>query len=50
MKARSASHRFKWSLLVPNEVISITLHIRKGEGKKEGKDGWGILIGVTQGI
>ena len=32
-------HCFKWGSFPPNEVGRIAQHTRKGEGKKEGKDG-----------
>ena len=28
----------KWGPLPPNEVCRIVLHVKKGEGRKEGKD------------
>ena len=37
----STSHRLKWGPFPPNEVGRIAQHVRKGEGKKEGKDGVG---------
>jgi hypothetical protein len=36
------SHRLKLGLFPPNEVGRIAQHLRKGEGKKEGKDGVGL--------
>ena len=35
----ATSHRLKWSPLLPNEISRIALYVRKGEGRKEGKDG-----------
>ena len=37
----ATSHRLKWGPFPPNEVGRIVQHIRKGEGRKEGKDGVG---------
>ena len=37
------NHHLKWGPFPPNEVSKITQHVRKEEGKKEGKD-WSIKI------
>ena len=35
----ATSHRLKWGPLPLKEVSRIVQHVRKGEGRKEGKDG-----------
>ena len=39
----ATSHRPKLSPLPPNEVDKIAQHVRKGEGRIEGKDGVDLL-------
>ena len=39
----ATSHRLKWGPLYLNDVIGITQHIRKGEGRKEGNVGVGCM-------
>jgi hypothetical protein len=38
MKELWTSYRLKWGPYPPNETSRITQHVRKGEGRKEGKD------------
>ena len=40
----TTSHRVKWVPLPPNEVSTIAQHVRKREGRKQGKDGTGFAI------
>ena len=35
----ATSHGLKWGPLLPNEVDGFAQHVRKGEARKEGKDG-----------
>ena len=35
---------FKWGFLPPNEFGRIAQHVRKGEGRKERRKGWGSLL------
>ena len=46
MKGCATSHGLKWGPLPLNEVGRIAQHVRKGEGRKERKDGEGRYINV----
>ena len=37
----ATSHRLKWGPFPPNKVGKMAQHVRKGDGRKEGKDGVG---------
>ena len=40
----ATSHRLKWDPLLPNEVVRIAQHIRKGKGREKERLEWELCM------
>ena len=50
MKGVATSHRLKWGPLPQNDISRIAQHVRKIEGRKDGKDEKGFFVPIIINI